>query len=134
MRKRRVWCKLAPLPLYIFRFLCILFCFLGVQVIALFRRKISLGHFTEALVADALQGRAGALHGLFHSLLGITDALVGTGLRGRSLPSSARAVCSCLQWYVRIGQYYSITMYCVQRGFRVLVLFFSVNTHLTAVS
>lgn len=46
------------------------------QVIALFRRKISLGHFTEALMADALHGRAGALHGLFQSLLGITDALV----------------------------------------------------------
>ncbi|CAN0020481.1 unnamed protein product, partial [Laminaria digitata] len=49
------------------------------KVIALFRRKISLGHFTEALVADALQGRAGALHGLFQSLLGITDALVNAG-------------------------------------------------------
>ncbi|CAN0381634.1 unnamed protein product, partial [Ectocarpus sp. 13 AM-2016] len=42
----------------------------------LFRRKISCGHFTEPLMTDALHGRAGALHGLFFSLMGITDALV----------------------------------------------------------
>lgn len=42
----------------------------------MFRRKINLGHFTEAMMADALQGRAGALHSLFLTLLGITDALV----------------------------------------------------------
>ena len=47
------------------------------QVMTLFRRKISSGHFTEALMADALHGRAGALTELFRSsLMGITDALV----------------------------------------------------------
>lgn len=48
-----------------------------IQVITLFRRKISSGHFTEALMTDALNGRAGALTELFRSsLMGITDALV----------------------------------------------------------
>ncbi|CAM9248195.1 unnamed protein product, partial [Ectocarpus sp. 12 AP-2014] len=64
--------------------LWVLFCLYANQdtrkrVIALFRRKISCGHFTEPLMTDALHGRAGALHGLFFSLMGITDALVSSG-------------------------------------------------------
>ncbi|CBJ26655.1 conserved unknown protein [Ectocarpus siliculosus] len=65
--------------------LWVLFCLYANQdtrkrVIALFRRKISCGHFTEPLMTDALHGRAGALHGLFFSLMGITDALVSSGV------------------------------------------------------
>ncbi|CAN0115626.1 unnamed protein product [Ectocarpus fasciculatus] len=65
--------------------LWVLFCLYANQdmrkrVMALFRRKISGGHFTEPLMTDALHGRAGALHGLFFSLMGITDALVSSGV------------------------------------------------------
>eukprot|EP00752_Nemacystus_decipiens_P018674 g16742.t1 len=65
--------------------LWVLFCLYANQdtrkkVVTLFRRKISSGHFTEALMADALHGRAGALTELFRSsLMGITDALVSSG-------------------------------------------------------
>lgn len=53
------------------------------QVIALFRRKITSGHFTEALMADAIHGRARALNSLLkNSLMGITDALVSLLGRG----------------------------------------------------
>lgn len=53
-----------------------LFVFAFMKAVALLRRKVAAGHFTEALMTDALHGRAGALHGFFHTLLGITDTLV----------------------------------------------------------
>eukprot|EP00903_Cladosiphon_okamuranus_P011447 g10784.t1 len=65
--------------------LWVLFCLYANQetrkkVTTLFRRKISSGHFTEALMTDALHGRAGALTELFRSsLMGIADALVSSG-------------------------------------------------------
>lgn len=60
------------------------------QVIALFRCKISCGHFTEPLMTDALHGRAGALHGLFFSLMGITDALVRLSIIEEGRPAIPR--------------------------------------------
>lgn len=60
------------------------------QVITLFRRKISCGHFTEPLMTDALHGRAGALHGLFFSLMGITDALVRLSIQNEGQPAIQR--------------------------------------------
>lgn len=63
-----------------------------IQVITLFRRKIGSGHFTEALMADALHGRAGALTELFRSsLMGITDALVSWGGDGGPVLCSENA-------------------------------------------
>ncbi|CAM9211941.1 unnamed protein product [Discosporangium mesarthrocarpum] len=49
------------------------------KVVNIFRRKVSAGHFTEALMVDAMHGRGRALHSLFHGLLGLADNLVRTG-------------------------------------------------------